>query len=180
VNRVSGSKTVVDIHDSNSWSTGVEHTEECRDSFKVGSVSNGRGNGDQWDPYESTEDTGQGSLHSRDYDESMVFAQCVEMLDGAVKARHTDVVKASGVMTQKLKSYKSFLSDGMIRGSGCTDSDLKGWMFGRFGFAQGQGERPGRGVIFSFWEKTTELAAFDCSHAGCKNGLASGVETTND
>ena len=58
VNRVGCPKTVIDIDDGNSWSTGVEHTEECRDSFKVGSVSNGCGNGDQWDPYEATEETG--------------------------------------------------------------------------------------------------------------------------
>jgi hypothetical protein len=67
----------------------------------------------------------------------MVFAECVEMLNGTVKTCHTDVVKASGPMTQKLKSYKSFLSYGMIGGSCCTDSDLKGGVCGRFGFVQG-------------------------------------------
>jgi hypothetical protein len=67
----------------------------------------------------------------------MVFAKCIEVLDGAVETRHADVVKASGTMTQKLKSYKSFLSDGMIGGSCCTDSDLKGGVCGRFGFVQG-------------------------------------------
>jgi hypothetical protein len=63
----------------------------------------------------------------------MVFAQSIEMLNGTVKTCHTDVVKASGPMTQKLKSYKSFLSYGMIGGSCCTDSDLKGWMGRWFG-----------------------------------------------
>jgi hypothetical protein len=29
----------------------------------------------------------------------MVFAECIEMLNGAVKTRHADVVKASGTMT---------------------------------------------------------------------------------
>jgi GTP cyclohydrolase III len=67
----------------------------------------------------------------------MVFAKSIKMLDGTVKTSHTDVVKASGVMTQKLKCYKSFLSDRVIRGSCCTDSNLKGWMCGRFGFRQG-------------------------------------------
>jgi hypothetical protein len=32
----------------------------------------------------------------------MVFAESIEMLDGTVKTRHADVVKASGAMTQKL------------------------------------------------------------------------------
>jgi hypothetical protein len=67
----------------------------------------------------------------------MVFAKCVQMLNGAVETCHADVVKASGAMTQKLESYKSFLSDGMIRGSCCTDSDMKGGMGGWFGFVQG-------------------------------------------
>jgi hypothetical protein len=29
----------------------------------------------------------------------MVFSECVEVLDGTVKTRHTDVVKAIGTMT---------------------------------------------------------------------------------
>ena len=63
-----------------------------------------------------------------------MFAEGIQMLDGAVKTSHADVIKASGAMTQKLESYKSFLSDGMIGGSCCTDSNLKGWMWERFGF----------------------------------------------
>jgi GTP cyclohydrolase III len=63
----------------------------------------------------------------------MVFAECVEMLNGTVKTCHSDIVKASGAMTQKLKSYKSFLSNGMIGGSCSTNSDLKRGMGKRFG-----------------------------------------------
>jgi hypothetical protein len=58
MDRVGSPKTVVDIYDSNSRSTGVEHSEEGGDSLKVGSVANGSGNGDQWGAYESSEDTG--------------------------------------------------------------------------------------------------------------------------
>jgi hypothetical protein len=83
-------------------------------------------------------------------------------------------------MTQKLESYKSFLSDGMIGGSCCTDSNLKGWMCERFGFGQGEDERLGGRVIFSFWEKAAELAGFHGIHAGCEDRLASGVKTPND
>ena len=58
MDRVSGPKTVVDIDDGNSWSTGVEHSEQCGDSLEVCAVSNGGGNGDEWGAYESTENTG--------------------------------------------------------------------------------------------------------------------------
>ena len=109
-----------------------------------------------------------------------MFAEGIQMLDGTVETCYADVIKASGAMTQKLESYKSFLSDGMIRGSCCTDSNLKGWMCGRFGFVQGEGESLGGGVIFSFWEKATELAGFHGIHAGCEDRLASGVKATND
>jgi hypothetical protein len=102
------------------------------------------------------------------------------MLDGTVEPCHADVIKASGAMTQKLESYKSFLSDGMIRGSCSTDSNLKGWMCGRFGFVQGEGERLGGRVIFSFWEKSTELTGFHGIHAGCEDRLASGVKAPNN
>jgi hypothetical protein len=110
----------------------------------------------------------------------MMFAESIKMLDGTVEPCHADVIKASGAMTQKLESYKSFLSDGMIGGSCCTDSNLKGWMCGRFGFGQGEGERLGGRVIFSFWEKAAELAGFHGIHAGCEDRLAGGVKATND
>jgi hypothetical protein len=109
-----------------------------------------------------------------------MFAECIEMLNGAMKTRHADVVKASGAMTQKLQSYKSFLSDGMIGGSCCTDSDLKRGMCGRFRFGQGQGEGPCGWVIVAFWEKATKLSGFDGIDAGCEDRLANGVKATNN
>jgi len=63
----------------------------------------------------------------------MMFAEGIQMLDGTVEPCHADVIKASGAMTQKLESYKSFLSDGMIGGSCSTNSDLKRGMGMRFG-----------------------------------------------
>jgi hypothetical protein len=66
-----------------------------------------------------------------------MFAEGIKMLDGTVETCHADVIKASGAMSQKLESYKSFLSDGMIGGSCCTDSNLKGWMWRWFGSVQG-------------------------------------------
>jgi hypothetical protein len=68
----------------------------------VGSVSNGGGNGDQWSAYKSSKNAGKGRLHSRDYKKGMVFKESIKMLDGTVETCHTDVVKASGAMAQKL------------------------------------------------------------------------------
>ena len=109
-----------------------------------------------------------------------MFAEGIKVLDSTVETCHADVIKASWAMAQKLESYKSFLSNGMIRGSCSTDSNLKGWMWGRFGFVQGEGERLGGMVIFSFWEKATELAGFHGVHAGCEDRLANGVKTPNN
>jgi hypothetical protein len=58
MDRVGSPETVVDIYDSNSRSTGVEHSEEGGDSLKVGSVANGSRNGDEWGAYESSQNTG--------------------------------------------------------------------------------------------------------------------------
>jgi hypothetical protein len=102
MDRVGSPKTVVDIYDGNSRSTGVEHSEEGSDSLEVGSVANGSGNGDQWGAYESTENTGQGGFHSCNHEECMMFAKGIQMLNGTVKTCHADVIKASGAMTQKL------------------------------------------------------------------------------
>ena len=70
---VSGAEAVVDIDDSDVWGAGVEHAEEGRGSGEGGSVADGGGNGEDWDPDEAADDGGEGAFHAGADDDGVGF-----------------------------------------------------------------------------------------------------------
>ena len=177
---VGGAEAVIDIDDGNPGGAGVEHSKKGGDSLEVGSIPHGCRDGDEGGSDESAQNAGEGGFHSSDNNQGMVVAECIEVLQGPVKACDTDVIKSGRAMPKEFQGDVGFFRNRMIGGSCGTDGDMKGGV-GRLGSSgRGEGEGSGGRVIFRLGKKAAELSGFCEVDPSGEDRLAGRAEAADD
>ena len=110
-----GAKTVVDVHDGNIGSAGIEHTEQRRDAAEAGAVADAGGHGDHWQRDETTDDAGEGSFHSGNANNDASLRElALAMLEQAMNTGDADIVELIGAVTHHTRGEEGFFGNGYV------------------------------------------------------------------
>src|ERR1043166_7381152 len=116
--RGGSAQTIIDVHYGQAGGAAIQHREQSGQTSKAGSISDAGRNGDDTAIDESSDDAWQRSLHSRNYNYNIGIFQIVCMLEQAMDARDTNVVKRARGVAQKAQHLGSFFRNRKV-GSAC-------------------------------------------------------------
>src|SRR5439155_5133854 len=93
-------QAIIDVDDGQAGGAAIQHREQSGKTAKAGSISDAGRNSDDTAIDESSDDARQRPFHSRNYNYHISIFQIVCMLEQAMDARDTNVVKRARSVAQ--------------------------------------------------------------------------------
>jgi prephenate dehydratase len=111
-------EAIVDVHHDDTGGARVQHGEQGGQPVERGSVPHRRRHGNEGDSGQAADDGWQGSLHSRDHDETVGPVEVVAHIQQAVQTRDADVDDRRHVRAEGASGVGSLDGDRPVRCSG--------------------------------------------------------------